>query len=132
MAVDIAAILTANIDEFKAKMAEADVSMKTMTDSGTSNMSKLSTVGKGLALGIAGGVAIIGAASVKLGMDLRDSQRRLDTAMKAAGESPKAYKTAMRSVDPSEASCQKLGFTRCRSTASWRTVLSQRKALHLR
>jgi TP901 family phage tail tape measure protein len=67
-AVDIAALLTANIDDFKAKMAEADVSAKAMTDSGTSNFSKLSSIGQGLLLGL-GAVAVgVGGVAVDLAL----------------------------------------------------------------
>ena len=99
MAVDIAAVLTANISEFKAKMAEADVSMKTMTESGSSNMQKLSSIGKGATLAI-GAVAVgIGAFAVNMGNQFEEAQAQMDNAFKNAGANADNYKGQIASVN---------------------------------
>jgi hypothetical protein len=115
MAVDIAAILTANIDDFKAKMAEAGVSMKTMTDSGTSNIKKLSTIGKGLAMGLGVAIVGLGTAAVDFGDKLELSQGQLQTSLKAAGIS---WDSVSKSVKATGDAAIKYGFTQAQIDAA--------------
>src|ERR1035438_10014361 len=115
MAVDIAAILTANIDEFKAKMAEADVSMKTMSDSGTSGMSKLSAIGKGALLGIGAAVVGVGVAAVDFGDKLETSQNQLKASLSAAGIS---WDKVSSSVAATGNAATKYGFTQAQVDAA--------------
>lgn len=81
---------------------------KNLETSGQKLNSTLSTIGGvTLAAGAVGFAAVAGEA-VKMGTDLQESQHKLDTAIKAAGESPKAYQSAL---DATRSKLEALGFT---------------------
>ncbi len=108
MAVDIAAVLTASITDFKAKMADVDVSMRTMTASGGGAFSKMASVGKGALLGVGAVVAVVGAAAIDFGNKLEMSQVQLQAALKASGTS---WASVSASVAQTGNAATKYGFT---------------------
>lgn len=63
---DIMAVLKANTSDFTAKLAEAKASTKELSDEGSSNFSKLSSVGGIAAAALGAGIVAVGAASIDL------------------------------------------------------------------
>ena len=108
MAANIEAVLTASVESFKASMAEADASVKGLSESSSSNFSKLSSIGKGALMGIAGVVGVVGVAAVDFGDKLEASQAGLQASLKAAGIS---WKSVSDSVSQTGNAATKYGFT---------------------
>ena len=75
------------------------MSMKTMSDSGTSNFSKLATVGKGLLLGLGAAAVGVGVAAVEFGDQLENANTQMANAFKNAGSSVSAYQGQITAVD---------------------------------
>lgn len=100
--------MTADIGQFKAKMAEAKGEVATLNKSGSSNFQNLSTYGKAALLGlgaVAVGVAVV---SVKAAMDWESAHARLTTAIKNSGSTFAEHSSQITSLDTK---MRGLGFT---------------------
>ena len=84
----VVAVLTANIKEFSAKMAEAKGEMDGVSEHSGGMGSKLATVGKGLVLGLGTAAVGVGAVAIKMGMDFQTGTAQVaanaNISMKAA------------------------------------------------
>ena len=85
----VVALLTADVTQFKAKMAEAQGQMDSTALAGSSSMSSLASVGKVALIGIATGAVAVGAVSIKMAADF---QKSMTTLVTGAGESEKNIK----------------------------------------
>jgi TP901 family phage tail tape measure protein len=78
---DIIAVLKANTSDFTAKMAEAKGEVEDLSKSGSSNMSKLSTIGRAAFLGLGAAAIGVGVASI----DLADKYQKATNTIAANG-----------------------------------------------
>lgn len=79
MATSIEAILVANISDFKAKMAEAGVTVEGLKKESSGAFQGLSSIGKGALLGIAGAAVAVGAVSLDMGVKFQKAMELIHT-----------------------------------------------------
>ncbi len=96
MASPITVELKATIDDFKAKMAEAQ---STAERTGSTLSDKLASAGKAIALGLGGAAVTIGGAAVKMASDFDAAQARMSTAIGNVGQNFDAFKSKIAATD---------------------------------
>ncbi len=79
--------LKANISEFSTKMGEARGEMTKLSAHSESNLSKVSAVGKGALMGVAGAAIGIGGMAIEVADKQEIAQKQLEASLKASGTS---------------------------------------------
>lgn len=104
----VVATLLADTSDFQRRMAEAKVTMRDVSETGSSKLSALSSVGKTAFLGIAGAAAGLGVIAIKTGDELEKSQAQLQASLKASGVS---WDKVSGSVSATGSAATKYGYS---------------------
>jgi hypothetical protein len=114
-AAEVVAFLRANTSEFTAALGKAKAEVDGLSREGSSNFSKLSSVGKAATAAVAGGLIALGVAAVDFGDKQELAQAQLQAALRASGES---WDKVKGSVASTGAAATKYGFTQAQVDAA--------------
>jgi exonuclease VII small subunit len=116
--------LKANINEFSAKMGEANAEMQTLQKKGEVSFSKLGAVAKTALLGVAGLAAGVAVAGVHMADEFEKSHVKLETALKNVGTSYEKFATQIKTATDSQA---KLGYNSAETESALATLTTSLK-----
>jgi hypothetical protein len=108
MSASVFVELKANIAEFQAKMGEARTEMTKLQKHGEGTVSQISALGKGTLVGLATAAVGIGAISIDAADREQTSQKQLQAALKASGQSWDKVKDSVKTTGDQ---ATKYGFT---------------------
>lgn len=116
--------LKANINEFSAKMGEANAEMQHLQKKGEVSFTKLGAVAKTALLGVAGLAAGVAIAGVEMADKFEKSHAKLETALKNNGTSHEEYASQIQTAVNAQ---EKLGFNSADTESALATLTTSLK-----